>query len=197
MQNFNESNTEGVHQLGRDGSMKWIQGYDIITGSNNSSVTSLFDQDDSSLLTIGNLVTFRKSIKSLAGVEGKTGKFGHGPTLGDSKFVLDVKGDSNFSGKINGVETHDLGRLPKIIQNISVSSGRVITIPYSGSFPNRIRVLLNGSTEVLQSKTDGYIYSIGNGNIDIRCGSNSIGSTFDKLGKITDHSSGDYTVQIF
>jgi len=177
--------------------IKLVPGYDSISGKTNPSVTSLFDDSDESLLAVGNEVTFRKDIKGFSGLDFKSGKFGYGPKYSiKEKYSLDVKGDSKLDGKLNGIEISDLGRVPRSTQNVFATTGSVIQIPYSGSFPNGIRVLLD-NTEIKQSKKNGYLYSLGNEMINIRCGSESIGHTFDRTGKLKANSSGNYSVQIF
>ncbi len=136
--------------------------------------------------------------RTILNCEYTSGRFGYNVSSDKSyKYALDVKGDFNLDGKFNGVEISDFSRTPKISQSIDVICNRVLSIPYTGSFPNRIRILLNGTTEVQLSKTDGYLYNISHDCIDIKCGTNSIGTTFSKSGKITDHTTGTYIIQIY
>ena len=196
MENIIEQRTEG--SSGPLGPMRWLNNYDCIGGNNNPLVTSIYDDNENAVLTIGNTTTFAKGTKTLGKSEAKSAKFGYGPSVGtQNQFALDVKGDSNFDGKINGTAVTDLGRTPKVTQNISVLVGTVYNIQYTGSFPNRVRVLFNNTTEVPISSTDGYLYSINRDSITIRTGTNSIATTFDRSGKLKTETSGSYTVQIF
>ena len=88
-------------------------------------------------------------------------------------------------------------KYPKITKNLNAITGKILNIPYSDFIPTRIRILLNGTTEVPLSNNNGYLCNITNSSINILCGTNSIGFIFDDSGKITELTHGIYNVQIF
>lgn len=85
----------------------------------------------------------------------------------------------------------------KLTYSVDARIGKIITFPYSGPFPNKVKVMLNGSTEIPMSSTNGFLYSLSNGKINILCGSSSIGSTFDVRGNITNSESGRYDIFVY
>ena len=80
---------------------------------------------------------------------------------------------------------------------IEAKIGQLINIPYNGKFPSRIRILLDGKFEVPLSRINGYLYSYDGQNINILCGSDSIGSIFSNTGKFTDKLNGSYQISIY
>lgn len=111
-------------------------------------------------------------------------------------YTLDVKGDSNFDGKINGLAIDELGRFPKLVKVIDVNNGTLVSFQYNGMI-NRIKILLEGTFEVPLSVTDGYLYSHIANKVNILPGSNSIGITFNSVGTLSYLTSGAYHVYIY
>lgn len=178
-------------------SMKWMPSYNLLTGERDSNVTSISDINDNAVLMIGNKLIALKGIKSIGKMESDTLSLGYGIPNKKGTNTLEVKGDVKFDGKLNGSEISDLGRAPKMTQTIEASVGSLVSIPYSGPAPNYIKVMLEGMYSVPMSKTDGYLYSFSSGKLNILCGSNSIGSEFNSSGRITDKTSGNYTIYIY
>lgn len=115
------------------------------------------------------------------------------------KKLEDLKNKLENNNQIdsNIVPTNSNSDIPVYKKTMEANIGQILTIPYKGGMPSRIKIMLDNIYEVPLSKTNGYLYSYIKDEIKILCGSESIGCSFNSTGKITEKLSGTYTISIY
>lgn len=179
------------------GSMKVLPDYNILTGKSDSNSTSVQDLNTFASLIFGNQIIMTKGLKTIGQMTSDSVILGSNIPNKKGTYTLDVKGDTRFDGNLNGNAVEDLGRFPKLVKLLDVKSGVVSSFSYSGSAPNRVKVLLEGVYEIPLSRTDGFLYSFLGDKINIFPGSNSIGTTFNSQGTTTSPTMGSYHVYLY
>lgn len=180
-----------------NGSMKILPDYNVLTNQSDSNCTSVKDVNTFASLIIGNAVILLKGLKASGQISSDSMSIGGSIPNKKGTYTLDIKGDTRIDGNINGTYIEDLGRLPKLTKVIDVRSGTVSSFSYSGSAPNRIKVMLDGIFEVPLSKDNGYLYSFLGDKINIYPGSTSIGTSFNSVGTTTSPTTGSYHVSLY